>query len=137
MQNLFARFMKDESGATAIEYGLLASLIAVVNGPIVSIVIPAYNRAHLLPRAIDSIIAQTLDDWEIVLVDDGSTDETPDLARDYERRLQGNASAVLPWRATDAQTCQQNHQRHHPEHQRCVGLGFRSPGVRGALLPVG
>ncbi len=29
MQNLFARFMKDESGATAIEYGLLASLIAV------------------------------------------------------------------------------------------------------------
>ena len=58
-----------------------------MSDPTVSIVIPTYNRAHLLPRAIDSIIAQTMKDWEIVLVDDGSTDETPDLARDYQRRL--------------------------------------------------
>ena len=53
-----------------------------MSDPTVSIVIPTYNRAHLLPRAIDSIIAQTMKDWEIVLVDDGSTDETADLARD-------------------------------------------------------
>ena len=58
-----------------------------MSDPAVSIVLPTYNRAHLLPRAIDSIIAQTMKDWEIVLVDDGSTDETADLARDYERRL--------------------------------------------------
>ncbi|MCH8149572.1 MAG: glycosyltransferase family 2 protein [Planctomycetes bacterium] len=59
-----------------------------MSDPAVSIVLPTYNRAHLLPRAIDSIIAQTMEDWEIVLVDDGSTDKTPELARDYERRLQ-------------------------------------------------
>ena len=58
-----------------------------MNDPTVSIVLPTYNRAHLLPRAIDSIIAQTMNDWEIVLVDDGSTDETPDLTRDCQRRL--------------------------------------------------
>ncbi|MCH8148182.1 MAG: glycosyltransferase family 2 protein [Planctomycetes bacterium] len=58
-----------------------------MNDPTVSIVLPTYNRAHLLSRAIDSIIAQTMKDWEIVLVDDGSIDETPDLAQDYERRL--------------------------------------------------
>lgn len=58
-----------------------------MNLPTVSIVLPTYNRVHLLPRAIDSIIAQTMKDWEIVLVDDGSTDETPHLARNYQRRL--------------------------------------------------
>ncbi len=55
--------------------------------PAISIVIPAYNRAALLPRAIESVISQTFREWEIVLVDDGSTDGTPDLAKNYQQRL--------------------------------------------------
>lgn len=55
--------------------------------PLVSIVIPTFNRAGLLARALDSVVAQTVDDWEIVLIDDGSTDETPQVADDYARRL--------------------------------------------------
>ncbi len=58
-----------------------------MNRPTVSIIVPTYDRAALLPRALDSIIAQTFDDWEIVLVDDGSTDETDSLAWDYASRL--------------------------------------------------
>jgi glycosyltransferase involved in cell wall biosynthesis len=46
---------------------------------LVSIVIPTFNRAHLLPRALASIQAQDFDDYEIVLVDDGSTDATAEL----------------------------------------------------------
>ena len=55
--------------------------------PTVSVVVPTYNRAELLPRALDSIIGQTFSDWEIVLVDDGSIDGTSELAATYERQL--------------------------------------------------
>lgn len=41
-----------------------------------SIVIPTYNRAYLLPRAIESVLAQSYEDWELIVVDDGSTDDT-------------------------------------------------------------
>ena len=41
-----------------------------------SIIIPTYNRADFLPRAITSVMSQMLEDWELVIVDDGSTDNT-------------------------------------------------------------
>ncbi len=47
--------------------------------PLVSIVMPTYNRARLLPGAIDSILAQTFPDFELIVVDDNSPDETPQV----------------------------------------------------------
>ncbi len=47
--------------------------------PKVSIITPTYNRAYILKNAIDSIVAQTFDDWELIVMDDGSTDNTKEL----------------------------------------------------------
>jgi cellulose synthase/poly-beta-1,6-N-acetylglucosamine synthase-like glycosyltransferase len=53
--------------------------------PIVSIIIPTYNRKDLLERAIKSVLSQTFQDWELIIVDDGSTDETRDLVENFQR----------------------------------------------------
>ena len=47
--------------------------------PKVSVIIPTYNRADLLPRAVNSVLAQTFQDYEIIIVDDHSSDDTQDV----------------------------------------------------------
>lgn len=51
--------------------------------PTVSIIIPTYNRADLVGRAIESVLAQTRPDWEAIVVDDGSTDNTRQIVAQY------------------------------------------------------
>ncbi|MEW6195319.1 MAG: glycosyltransferase [Bacteroidota bacterium] len=56
--------------------------------PIVSIIMPTYNRAGLIRRAIDSVISQTFKDWELMVVDDGSSDETFSIIDRYMNRFE-------------------------------------------------
>jgi glycosyltransferase involved in cell wall biosynthesis len=53
--------------------------------PTVSILMPCHNAALFLPDALDSILAQSLEDWELIVVDDGSTDATPEILAEYAR----------------------------------------------------
>ncbi len=53
-----------------------------MGGALVSIIIPTYNRAHCLGRAVESALAQTHADVEVIIVDDGSTDGTRALVHD-------------------------------------------------------
>ena len=69
--------------------------------PPISVIVPTYNRAALLPAAIQSVQAQTRPDWELIIVDDGSTDGTsaaiaPLLREDRRLRLLANEGAPGP-----------------------------------------
>jgi len=64
-----------------------------VVAPVVSVIIPTYNRAHVLPRALDSVANQTYTDYEVIVVDDGSTDGTADLISTFAK-LRGRISYI-------------------------------------------
>ena len=56
---------------------------AGLSSPAVSVVIPTYNRAHMLSRAVLSVIRQTSKDWELLIIDDGSTDTTEQVVQSF------------------------------------------------------
>ena len=53
---------------------------------LISIIIPAYNVADFLPKCLDSILAQTYENWEAILIDDGSTDRSGEILDQYASR---------------------------------------------------
>src|SRR5262249_41052724 len=76
----------------------------------VSVVIPAYNGAEFLPAAIDSVLAQTHKPIEIVVVDDGSTDNTREVCESYGQAVK----------------------YYHQANDGTMGGGARARGVRQA-----
>ncbi len=50
---------------------------------LISIIIPTFNRAFSLNKSIESVQAQTCEKWELIVIDDGSDDETPELVKKY------------------------------------------------------
>jgi glycosyltransferase involved in cell wall biosynthesis len=54
--------------------------------PLVSIIIPTYNRAHLIGETLDSVLAQTYENWECIIVDDGSSDNTDEVVGTYVQK---------------------------------------------------
>ena len=59
-----------------VETNSIESKLIVENSPFFSVIIPTFNRKATISRAINSLLAQTETDWEAIIVDDGSTDDT-------------------------------------------------------------
>lgn len=85
--------------------------------PLVSIVLPAYNGARYLHESVESILAQTYGTWQLVLVDDASTDETPSIVAEYAARDERIESL-----------------RHETNQGLCAGLNDGFAAARGDYL---
>mgnify|MGYP001774047870 CR=1 FL=1 len=53
---------------------------------LISVIIPAYNYGHLLPRALDSVLTQQQPEVELIVINDGSQDNTEEILDDYVTR---------------------------------------------------
>ncbi len=80
---------------------------------LVSICIPFFNSELFLSEAVESVLAQTYSDWELFLVDDGSTDRSTEIARAFA-----------------AQSTDRIHLLEHPEHRNCGLTCSRNLGIR-------
>ena len=67
-------------------------LTRAVNHPLISVIIPTYNRQGFLLQAVESVFKQTFSDYELIVIDDGSTDGTEEGLKPYENRLQYHLS---------------------------------------------
>jgi len=71
--------------------------------PKISVIVPTYNRADMIGGCIEAILAQTMNDFEVIVVSDGATDNTKSIVKKYhdprllffEKENGGQASAVL------------------------------------------
>ena len=80
---------------------------------LVSISIPFYNSERFLAEAIDSVLAQTYANWELLLVDDGATDGSAEIAREYAAKSDGQIRCL-----------------EHPGHRNCGVNAARNLGAR-------
>ena len=72
-----------DGGAIGITKNPYNTLNANMDSPLISVIIPVYNGEKYLRPCIDSIIAQTYKNWELLLIDDGSTDSSADICDEY------------------------------------------------------
>lgn len=74
--------------------------------PKVSVIIPTHNTARHIAEAIESVLAQTYQDYEIIVVDDGSTDNTPEVIAPYRDQIR------YVWQASQERAVARNHGLH-------------------------
>jgi glycosyltransferase involved in cell wall biosynthesis len=60
--------------------------MAIPINPLVSIVTPCYNSQSSIAQTIESVFTQTVDDWEMIIVDDCSTDNSSTIIKDYQQK---------------------------------------------------
>ena len=91
---------RKDSAATSADGSLKG--VSMPESGLVSVIIPCYNQAHFLDEAIESVLTQTYPNREIIVVDDGSTDDTAEVARRYSMVRYVNRENAGPSAARNA-----------------------------------
>lgn len=73
--------------------------------PLISVIIPTFNREEYIREAIDSVIVQSYDNWECIVVDDGSTDNTTSIIKDYQKKDKRIRLLIRDTEPKGASTC--------------------------------
>lgn len=68
------------------EWLILIGRLFVVKEPLISVILPAYNASEYICKSIDSVLKQTYSNWELIVIDDGSTDDTSRILDEYGAR---------------------------------------------------
>ena len=84
VQRTFPSF--DHEAGAAFVHRARQQAAALDDPPLVSVILPTKDRGDVLATALDSVLAQTYPHWELLVVDDGSTDDTAAVVADYARR---------------------------------------------------
>ncbi len=75
--------------------------------PLVSVIIPCYNQANFLPEAVESVVRQVYKKWECIIVNDGSTDNTSQVAESLIQKYTGNQIRLIQ-QANQGLSCARN-----------------------------
>jgi hypothetical protein len=86
--------------------------------PLVSVILPTHNRSQLLRRAVASVVAQSYPNWEIVVIDDGSNDDTPAVIEQLKDEL----------------SCEKLVARRIPQAGVCAARNNGLAAARGAII---
>ena len=73
-------------------------------GPFISVIIPTYNRAHELKRAVSSVLNQDYSHFDLWVIDDGSTDNTLEVIEDFKKNHSSQKGGAKPPKIHDIKT---------------------------------
>ena len=96
--------------------------MTAIQNPEISVIIPTFNRAGFLPAAIASVLDQTFDKFELIVVDDGSEDDTRDRVAGFsevDHRWKGPASTGNPNERGEALALEGPRRREDSQVQGC------------------
>jgi glycosyltransferase involved in cell wall biosynthesis len=87
--------VKYNTRMTELYSGRVAPLADPPRAPLVTVILPTYNRATFLPKAFESLLAQSFSDWDVIVVDDGSTDRTREIVEQFSTAYPGRVRYVF------------------------------------------